>query len=155
MRLSNLLDVENVFLDVRVASREALVEEVAKRLAARGLVKHPESVAENLLERERLGSTIVEEETAVPHCKVAGLKTIVTAFARTATDIPFGEGKARLFFFVLSPREQPAAHLQVLAAIARLLRNPEARDACRTAVSGEQLLARLGGIDSGGRREEQ
>lgn len=149
MRISALLKADHVFLDVPAASRENLLEEVAGRLAADGTVRHPESVAELLLERERLGSTVVEEGIAIPHCKVPGLKSIVVAVARTVAPIPFGDRAAQLFFFVLSPREQPAAHLQVLAGIARLLRNPQAREACLTATSGEHLVAQLGRLDSG------
>ncbi len=149
MRLSNLLKPEHVFLNLDVASRDDLMYHVAQQLGAAGTIRHPETVAELLLDRERLGSTVVDEEAAVPHCKVPGLKSIVAAFARTTAPVPFGDASARLFFFVLSPREQPAAHLQVLAGIARLLRNPQAREACRRAESGEQLLAALARLDPG------
>jgi len=149
VRITTLLKPEYVFLDVAAATREALLDDVAQRLSGAGAIKNSESVAELLLERERLGSTVVEEGIAVPHCKVPGLKSIVVSVARTASSIPFGEGTAQLFFFVLSPREQPAAHLQVLAGIARLLRNPQAREACLTATSGEQLLTRLARLETG------
>jgi len=149
VRLSNFLKPEHVFLNLEVVSRDDLMSQVTQRLGSVGTIRHPETVAELLLDRERLGSTVVDEEAAIPHCKVPGLKSIVAAFARTATPVPFGEASARLFFFVLSPREQPAAHLQVLAGIARLLRNPQAREACRQAESGEDLLAALTRLDPG------
>lgn len=150
MKLTHLLKPEHVFLDVAVQSREALLRHVAERLSESAAIRNADAVAEALLEREHLGSTVVDVDTAVPHCKVAGLKNIVAAFARTTAPIPFGDNAtARLFFFVLSPREQPAAHLQVLAGIARLLRNPQARQVCTEATGGEQLIAALARFDQG------
>lgn len=145
MKLSLLLKPEQVFLDIPAHTREEVLVHVAERLARVGAVRRPEDLVDLLLDRERLGSTVVGEGVAVPHCKVPGLKSIVAAFARTPEPVPFGaEGaEAELFFFVLSPREQPAAHLQVLANIARLLRNPQARKWFSEARDAEELLAAL------------
>ncbi len=146
MKLSLLLRSEHVFLDIPARTREEVLVYVAEHLERSGTVKRAQDLVDLLLDRERLGATVVGDETAIPHCKLPGLKNIVAAFARTVEALPFGTGdgaRARLFFFVLSPREQPAAHLQVLANIARLLRNPQARKACAEARSAEELLPAL------------
>jgi nitrogen PTS system EIIA component len=146
VKLSHLLKPDHVLLDIPVKNRDEVLAYVAHHLERVGTVRHAQNVVDLLLERERLGATVVGDETAVPHCKVPGLKNIVGSFARVAEAIPFGNEEhetARLFFFVLSPREQPAAHLQVLANIARLLRNPAARRSFLEARSGEELLAAL------------
>lgn len=145
MKLSLLLKPDQVFLDIPAHTREEVLVHVAERLARLGAVKRSEDVVDLLLDRERLGATVVGDGVAVPHCKVPGLRSIVAAFARTAEPVPFGsEGvEAGLFFFVLSPREQPAAHLQVLANIARLLRNPQARKWFAETHDPEELLAAL------------
>lgn len=146
MKLSLLLRSEHVFLDIPARTREEVLVYVAEHLERTGTVKRAQDLVDLLLDRERLGATVVGDETAIPHCKLPGLKNIVAAFARSTETLPFGPGagdRARLFFFVLSPREQPAAHLQVLANIARLLRNPQARKCCLEARSAEELLAAL------------
>lgn len=146
MKLSLLLHPEHVFLDIPAHTREEVLAYVAQHLEQSGTVKRAQDLVDLLLDRERLGATVVGDETAIPHCKLAGLKNIVAAFARTPDSVSFGssEGdRARLFFFVLSPREQPAAHLQVLANIARLLRNPQARKHCLEAGSADELVAAL------------
>lgn len=146
MKLSLLLHPEHVFLDIPAHTREEVLVYVAERLERTGTVKRAADLVDLLLDRERLGATVVGDETAIPHCKLPGLKNIVAAFARTERTLAFGaaEGdRARLFFFVLSPREQPAAHLQVLANIARLLRNPQARKVCLEARAADELLAAL------------
>ena len=146
MKLSNLFKPEHIYLDIPARSREEVLVYVAQHLEEAGAVRHAQDLVDLLLDRERLGATVVGDETAIPHCKVPGLKSIVAAFARAPEAIPFGAGdgdRARLFFFVLSPREQPAAHLQVLANIARLLRNPQARRSFLEARRGDELVASM------------
>ncbi len=130
MQLNLLLDAANIFLDIPARTREEVLVYVAERLERAGVVKRSLDLVDLLLDRERLGATVVGEDTAIPHCKVPGLRSIVVAFARVAEPVQFGpDGEtARLYFFVLSPVEQPAAHLQVLANIARLLRKSQVRN---------------------------
>lgn len=150
MKLAHLLRPEHVLLDVKATSREELLGTVARTLEETNAAPDAKQLVELLVERERLGPTIVDEQTALPHCKIPNLKHIVVAFARSAESVPWAEGsKARLFFFVLSPREQPAAHLQVLAGLARLLRNPQARKVCLGAATRESLLGGLSRFDVG------
>jgi mannitol/fructose-specific phosphotransferase system IIA component (Ntr-type) len=50
-----------------------------------------------------------------------------------------------LIFLILSPADQPAAHLQTLARISRLLRTPGISDNLRRAATREELLEALKG----------
>ena len=145
MRLNLLLEPAKIFLDIPARTREEVLVYVAEQLERAGVVKRSMDLVDLLLDRERLGATVVGEDTAIPHCKVPGLRGIVAAFARVPEPIPFGpEGEtARLFFFVLSPVEEPAAHLQVLANIARLLRKPQVRSLFEGARDAGELAAGL------------
>ncbi|MGD1146336.1 MAG: PTS sugar transporter subunit IIA [Thermoanaerobaculaceae bacterium] len=152
MRLDLLLKPERVFLDIPVHTREEVLVYVAEQLERSGAVKRSLDLVDLLLDRERLGATVVGDETAIPHCRVPGLREIVAAFARVTEPIPFGEKQepARLFFFVLSPHEQPAAHLQVLANIAHLLRNPETRRTFESSPDAMALTAALAKTEAQG-----
>jgi PTS system nitrogen regulatory IIA component len=129
--LSDLLKPEHVFLDIPVRTREEVLVYVAQHLEQTGAVQHSQDLVDLLLDRERLGATVVDEQTAIPHCKVPGLARVVAAFARAPEPVPFDfdQGLARLFFFIFSPAEQPSAHLQVLSTIARMLSDPRVRSA--------------------------
>ena len=152
MELANLLKPENVFLDIPARTREEVLVYVAQRLEQAGTVRRSQDLVDLLLDRERLGATLVGEETAIPHCKVPGLGGVIAAFARSPEPVPFGldQGLARLFFFILSPEEQPAAHLRVLANIARLLGDPQVRGAFEGATDAAALTSALS--DAEGRR---
>ena len=121
MKIHKLIETENVYLDLAATGLESALTAVAEAFAPTvGLA--PAGVVESLLERERLGSTSVGEGFAIPHCKTQGLGQIAIALARFADQVPFdrdGRDPVRFVFVVLSPPDQPAAHLQVLAAVSR------------------------------------
>ena len=81
-------------------------------------------VVENLLARERLGSTGLGRGVAIPHGRIKGLMEAAAAVVRlrtgTAFDAPDGEPVA-LFVFLLVPEAATPAHLEVLAEIAEML----------------------------------
>lgn len=107
----------------------AALSEVAERIAP-DLDVPPHEILSALLDRERLGSTSVGEGFAIPHCKLQGTKKIYIALARFDGGIDFAanDGEPVHFLFVvLSPPDQPAAHLQVLSQIARVLKRRDLR----------------------------
>ncbi len=150
VRLSHLLKPEHVFLDIPAHAREEVLVYVADHLERAGAVRRSQDLVDLLLDRERLGATVVGEQTAIPHCKVPGLGGVVAAFARSPEPVPFGldEGLARLFFFIFSPAEQPSAHLQVLSNIARMLSNPQVRSVFEEASDATALTAALSSAES-------
>ncbi len=146
MRLDHLLPPEHVLLDIPARTREEVLYFVAQALERSGLVNSAEDLVDHLLEREKLGATVVGHEAAIPHCKLPSLKQVVVAFARTQEAIPFGpeaKDRARFFFFVLSPPDEPAAHLQVLAEIAKLLRDRDVDAGLAKVKTPQELLLLL------------
>lgn len=125
-----MVDPAQVFLDLDADSMADALGEVANRLAERAGV--PErAVLEGLLDRERLGTTSVGGGFAIPHCKLVGIDTIRLGLARFNGGVEFDGANGdpiRFLFVVLSPPDQPAAHLQVLSQIARVLKRRELRD---------------------------
>ena len=130
MKLQKLISGEHVYLGLEAVDVQTSLEEVAKRMAP-GAGVSADHIARALLDRERLGSTSVGDGFAIPHCKLPGLKTISIALARFTSGIEFGSADSSpvgFFFVVLSPPDQPAAHLQVLSQIARVLKRQELRN---------------------------
>jgi mannitol/fructose-specific phosphotransferase system IIA component (Ntr-type) len=129
MKIHSLIDPRNVFLDIAAEDVRSALAAVAE-LWAPSLDLEADEVVEGLLEREALGSTSVGEGFAIPHCKLAGLRSIAISLARLRTGVEFGAGNGTpvsFMFVVLSPPDQPAAHLQVLSQIARVLKRGDLR----------------------------
>ncbi|HWP35278.1 MAG TPA: PTS sugar transporter subunit IIA, partial [Thermodesulfobacteriota bacterium] len=99
-----------------------------------------------LLERERIGSTGVGEGVAIPHAKLAGVRRLVGAFARSRGGIEFGavDGRpCRLFFLLVAPEDAASDHLRALARVAKLMRDPEVRRRLLEARDQEALYTLL------------
>jgi PTS system nitrogen regulatory IIA component len=129
MKIHKLIEPDNVYIELAADDVESALAAVAGAGAPHH-DHHPRKVVEALLERESLGSTSVGDGFAIPHCKTQGLGKIAIALARFAEPVPFGgdaHDPVQFVFVVLSPPDQPAAHLQVLSQIARVLKRRDLR----------------------------
>lgn len=122
MELARLIRPELVFAKLPGSDRVSVLRAVAERMAAEGVVGDPEELYRKLWEREELGSTGIGSAVAVPHCKLPGLAGVVVSVAICSQEIDFESRDGvpvRLLFTVISPEDEPAAHLQSLAAISK------------------------------------
>lgn len=125
MKLYGLLTEDLVLADLRAVDREGVLWELVDFLKARGRVSRPKDLYENLLQREKLGSTAIGDGVAIPHCKLKGLKGPLLVLAASRQGVAFDalDGKpAHLFFLVVSPPDDPTMSLKILAAVAHLVR---------------------------------
>jgi nitrogen PTS system EIIA component len=154
-RRDGLVDARLVFFRVPGASRDAIFEELARRLAEAGAVRDAGELLARLVKREHDGCTGVGRGIAIPHCRLDSIGGEVMAFATTAQPVDFGslDGvPVDLVFLVVSPTQAAAAHLQAVARVSRLLRVPGIADALREAASGEALgtILRMAEASAGG-----
>jgi PTS system nitrogen regulatory IIA component len=126
MDLADLIAPEAVFPALKAKSKKQALQEVAQKAA--DLTRLPvRDIYETLLQRERLGSTGVGRGIAIPHGRLAGLRRIVSVFARLEEPIDFeslDNEPVDLIFVLLAPEHAGADHLKALARISRLLREP-------------------------------
>jgi mannitol/fructose-specific phosphotransferase system IIA component (Ntr-type) len=116
---------ELIFPDLEAADPRAVLQGFAERIAAAGVVTDAAALFRALWEREQLGSTAIGHGVALPHCKLKGLEQAVVAVGVVHPGIDFGSpdgAPVAVFFLVLSPAENPAEHLQVLARVSRWVR---------------------------------
>jgi PTS system nitrogen regulatory IIA component len=101
-------------------------ESIARHVADEVRVPFAATLAA-LRERESTLSTAWGGGLAVPHARLAGLTRSYVVFARLASPIEFGAPDGcpvDLLVVVLSPMEEPAEHVRLLARLARRLREP-------------------------------
>jgi nitrogen PTS system EIIA component len=125
VRLASLTRPELIFPDLPSQDRDAVLRELAGRIAKAGVVRDPEDLFQKLWEREQLGSTGIGSGIAIPHCKLPGLSHGVVAIGMVPGGVDFGAADGepvRLLFLVLSPSASPSEHLQVLATISRWIK---------------------------------
>ncbi len=145
MKIHKLITPDNVYLDLDADDVEAALSAVSEVFSPT-LGLESEEVLRALLEREGLGSTSIGNGFAIPHCKTEGLRQIAIALARFSQPVPFGgndHDPVAFAFVVLSPPDQPAAHLQVLSQIARVLKRHDLRDQLLSASTSDEIATAI------------
>lgn len=125
MQLGALTRPELVFLDVPGSDQSSVLRALADRLTAASEIEDADELYRRLMERESLGSTALGNAVAVPHCKMKRLERVIVAVGLSANDISYNTSDGqpvRLFFVVVSPQNDPTAHLQSLSAISRWIK---------------------------------
>ena len=145
MSLTDLIAPNAVVPALRVTSKKQAIQELAAQAAQ--LTGHSEStIAEILMQREKLGSTGVGNGVAIPHGKLPKLAKLFGMFARVEHPVDFEalDGQpVDLIFLLLAPENAGADHLKALARIARLLRDPDVAQKLRASQDAETLYAVL------------
>jgi len=145
MKFQEIVTGDHVHLDVDVRDPVLALHEAAKSFADEIEIE-TETIVKELVERERLGSTSVGSGFAIPHCKIDGLDRLVVSLVRFKEPVDFGgvnNEPVRFFFTVLSPPDQPAAHLQILSQIARLLKREDLREQLMSAKEPDEIVATI------------
>ena len=144
--ITHLLPENHILLGLEASSKKKLFEEAGQLLANNGGIDRA-LVFDNLLAREKLGSTGLGQGVAIPHGRVKGLKETVGAFIRLAEPIDFDAPDKRpvnLVFILLAPEQATETSLQVLAALASWFANRDFREnlaAASVAASVRELFS--------------
>jgi fructose-specific phosphotransferase system IIA component len=128
MKLHNLLMRDMIIEELNSQDREGALKEMVNFLKKKKKVNKEKELYEKLLQREELGSTAIGEGVAIPHCKMKGVKNpiILLAISKKNVDFKSLDGKpSNIFFLVVSSPDNPSLNLQILAAIASLVRKSD------------------------------
>lgn len=140
MKLSEILHKDAIIDDLKSGDKRGILKEFAGLASRVAPQLKRETVEEVLLGREELGSTAVGHGVAIPHGKISGLKSILALFGRSKEGIDFqahDEKVTHLFFVLLAPEAAIGNHLQALARLSRLLKEPNLREELIQAPSDE------------------
>lgn len=123
MRLSNLIRKDLIIKETTAKSRDEIIKEVVQFLKKKNLITNDMELIKKLIERENQATTGVADGIAIPHCKSKNIEEPLIAIAISKEGVDFNSANKKpthLFFFLITPEDQPTKHLQVLALIAHL-----------------------------------
>lgn len=152
MQIDHILTPERTFAGVQGGSKKRVLELIGK-LVAQHTNLDPDAIYENLIARERLGSTGFGNGIAIPHCRLEDCHQAIGALLQLDGKIDFDalDGQpVDLIFVLLVPQEATEQHLQILKMLAGKLDNAELRDALRAAPDVDALYRVMVGDGDGG-----
>jgi mannitol/fructose-specific phosphotransferase system IIA component (Ntr-type) len=149
MTLREVLTQKTIRVDIDGMEKGAAITCLVDLLAQSTTRMDASAVLSAVLERERQGSTGLENGIAIPHARCAGLPGVMAALgiSRSGMDFESADGKpCHLIFLVVAPPNESAAYLQVLSAVALIGETPGRMSRLRGAASAEEAFAMLGAV---------
>jgi PTS system nitrogen regulatory IIA component len=125
LKIQSLLKEGLIIPELVSVERVAALKEMVAHLKAADEIARDKELFEKLLQREKLGSTAIGDGIAIPHCKLKEVKSPLLALAVSKKGVQFEalDGKpTHVFFLVVSSPDNPGQSLQILAAVAYLVR---------------------------------
>ena len=141
MNLGDLLAKDGIIPSLKAEDKKQALQKLSDKAAlVAGVNAH--DVFNAVLQRERLSSTSLGRGIAIPHIKLAAVKSMTCLFARLERPVPFDSHDGEpvdLLFFLIAPEHAGGDHLKALARISRLVRDPATLDHLRAAKDAEGL----------------
>mgnify|MGYP002142815101 FL=1 len=152
IRLETILTPARSLVNVQGGSKKRVLEQIAN-LVARDLTDlDAQDIFENLIAREKLGSTGFGNGIAIPHCRLPGCQAPISAVLHLDTAVDFDAidgAPVDLLFVLLVPEAATDEHLELLRQIASMLDRAEVRERLRQAQSNEGLYQVVVDVQSG------
>jgi PTS system nitrogen regulatory IIA component len=140
-RLAEILSIGDVLIDIDVANKARLFEQAGLLFEQQHGVARA-IVTDNLIARERLGSTGLGHGVAIPHGRINQLKDPLAAVLRLRHPIEFDAPDrlpVGLFMFLFVPKAANQRHLEILSEIAEMLSDRGMRDRLGAATDAPAL----------------
>jgi len=145
VRLSQLLSPDRILLHLQSSKRTAAINEVARTLENHPDVVNFQGFYNELLARERLDTTCLGNEIALPHARTEHVKKIVIAVGRSDAGVLFENSNqnVRLMFILGTPKSNPGDYLMLVGSLCRLIKEASQREALFAAPTPEAFITTI------------
>lgn len=144
MRLLDVLQPRNIIAPLPAETLRGAVLVLMQRLVETGAIVRPDRL-ERLINDERVQRLVqVGERVLLPHVRTDAVDRLIVAIGVSEQPLSTQvgeEGSARVVILVLAPPEAVSQYLQVVAALARALRDEATVEALNAARSSYEVLA--------------
>jgi len=138
----NILDPDCIKIDLESDTKEGVVRELVSLLDAKGLVNDYESVVKEVLERESVISTGMENGFACPHARSDSFDHVQIAVGIKKSGLDFesmDKKPATVIVLLLSSTKDNDPHIQVLASLSSMFVNNGGKDKLLKAKSNREV----------------
>ena len=141
-----LVNADNISCHDPASSKKRVLEKISHALASNTKAATADNIFQALLERERLGSTGLGKGVAIPHARIPGLTHTIAAMMTLESPVNYESADKQpvdIAFGLLVPEEDSEHHLQHLARLVTLFREPHICQKIRDAENAEQIFELL------------
>lgn len=143
MRITDLLKKNGIALNVNLSGKSEAIDKLVSLHEKCGNLKNTAVYKEGILKREKMGTTAIGMEVAIPHAKSDAVK----APALTAITVPNGvdygapDGAPCKLLFMIAATTDGDVHLEVLARLMQMLMDEKFTAKLKSAKTAGEFLA--------------
>lgn len=145
--LISFFDETRFIPSVRARTKSGVLKELAGLLAEDSEIRHADVLLEALEAREKLGSTGIGKEVAIPHSRTLSVPRLKALIARSKKgidwDAPDGKPVKIIFLVVAPPQERTNRYLPLLGGLVSAMQKKKGRDGVLAAKTFEEVEAVL------------
>jgi fructose-specific phosphotransferase system IIA component len=131
VEITDFIQKDLINLHLQSRNKEDAIRELAQLMEGTPAMGDLKIFLEDVFERERLETTGIGDEIAIPHARTDAVKQLILAVGRSPHGINFDSldgRKVKLFFLMGIPRESVSHYLKILAQLTRLLKRGPLRE---------------------------
>lgn len=150
MKLSEIIKENNIISDLKAKDKRSVLEELAEVISNHEPSVNKADLVKVLLERELLGTTGIGDGVAIPHGKLKDIEHPIISFGRSKKGLDFNsmDGQpVHIFFLLVAVENSSGVHLQVLAKLAKILKNSAFRKKLMEASTRKDIYQTIIGAD--------
>jgi fructose-specific phosphotransferase system IIA component len=152
VKISDFVNGRLVETHLKSRTKEEVLREIVDQIYACKRIKDKKQVLNQILEREKQGSTGIGNGIAIPHARIEDLKEAVLFVGLSKRGINFASvdgSPVRLIVLFLTPLLESGLHLKILSGISMLLNNKVLIEQLMRCSTNDELYLALkrGGID--------
>jgi PTS system nitrogen regulatory IIA component len=124
----NFLAEGNIVCNIEANNSVELIEKLAARLCKTTPGLNKKNIVEAVIAREDIIPTVIAPGLAVPHARIADIDRMLVALGTSLNGIEFdspGMPPVKVAVLILTPKNDPGLHLQVLSALAKDFEDPD------------------------------
>lgn len=143
MHIYEFLRKDFCIMDLKSQDKERAIREIILDLPEGDKIIDKQKFIQDILERERRGSTGIGHNVAIPHCSCTGVDGFMIAFARSKTGIDFNSldgDKVNLIFLMGTNPQELNLYLTLLAKLSKLLIQESFRKELMAAKDSEDVV---------------
>ncbi|WP_285765994.1 fructose-specific PTS transporter subunit EIIC [Peribacillus sp. SI8-4] len=143
MKITDLLKLDTIIIDLKSDSKQAVIDELSGKLAEAGRLNDVEAFKAAILKREEQSTTGIGEGIAIPHAKTSAVKVPAICFGKSVKGVDYEslDGMpAHLFFMIAASEGANSDHLETLSRLSSLLMDEQFRARLLSASTGDEVI---------------
>lgn len=142
-KVSNYLKVETINLDLKSKEKTQILKELYEGFSVSEEIIDKKRCYDDIIEREKMGSTGIGKGVAIPHAKTSGVKDIILTIGISKNGVNYDsidDKNVNLIFMFLSPVQMSQEYLVILARLSRLIKDDMFREQLINANTKEEIF---------------